>query len=750
MNYKDMLPDDIEVIQTMEIMNDQFGGSDFALFVIEVDPKYVGSNEIRDVRAPEVIRYSHLLAESVQHVADVTRATSAATVLKAANGNHLPKTKTKVIELSEDSPMIENYISKDYKMALVRIMLAEDFDEDAILVDLAKIIREVPKPAGVKVAVAGSALAMPIVKQQLGGDMQKTSTFSLIGIVLVLFLLFRSFRYSLTPLATITVGILWAFGFIGLIGMGMNTATSGVISMIMGIGIDFGIQTVTRFRQELKKLKPELAMHVTLNAVFIPMATTTLAALIGFKAMSLGELTMMAQMGTMMSYGITACFLVAITVVPAILVIGEKLKKKKTVKRSVKMKIKKITQIMIVFLSLLLLASGIVSAGAINPAVKVSIVNQDPDPVEAGKVVEVRFKVENMATQSRDNFILEIMPEYPFSLYSGTAKRDLGKLRAEETGADAAIVDYKLRVDEYAVEGDNEIKIRYKFGDDNYWVNIKDLFIDVEVTEINFQLGSLQTEPTRLVGDTDDAELLVELQNIGDGKAENVMTKLILPEGFKASYGYSDRSNLGTIDAESSKTATFYVDVDEGVKEGEYEAELVVHYKKSDDQDSEYITETIPVSIPVKATPMFKIVDVETLPKTIRIGDTVELKITVENIGSKDAESVSIKAFKESSQPFDFDEKSDFIGKLKPGETGEAIFRFNVEEDAAAKTYLLDLEIRTIHRDDVLVFEKTVPVKITNHEAKRSKELIKLIIIGAGMFLAVGVIWLVSRIRKKK
>ena len=61
----------------------------------------------------------------------------------------------------------------------------------------------------------------------------------------------------------------------------------------------------------------------------IPMLTTTLAALVGFKAMSLGELTMMGELGTIMSYGIAASFLAAITIIPAILVVGERLSNKK-------------------------------------------------------------------------------------------------------------------------------------------------------------------------------------------------------------------------------------------------------------------------------------------------------------------------------------------------------------------------------------------------------------------------------------
>jgi hypothetical protein len=212
---------------------------------------------------------------------------------------------------------------------LIKIKLSDDYNEDEIIKSLNNILTIVPKPAGVKASIAGNTIAQTVVREQLGSDMSRTSMFSMIGIIIILLLLFRSLKYSFIPLTTIGVGIVWAFGYIGLIGMGMSSATSGVISMIMGIGIDFGIQTVTRFRQELKvakkKNKVETAMTTTLNNVIVPMATTTLAALIGFKAMSMGQLTMMAEMGTMMSYGIAACFLAAITVVPALLVLFEKI-----------------------------------------------------------------------------------------------------------------------------------------------------------------------------------------------------------------------------------------------------------------------------------------------------------------------------------------------------------------------------------------------------------------------------------------
>ena len=127
---------------------------------------------------------------------------------------------------------------------------------------------------------------------------------------------------------TILFGVIWALGFTSLIGMGISPVTSGVISMIMGIGIDFGIQVINRFKQEMIEYDKKEAMRRTINGVFMPMLTTTLAALIGFRAMSLGELKMMGEMGTIMSFGVAFCMLAAITIVPSLLVLFTKEQKK--------------------------------------------------------------------------------------------------------------------------------------------------------------------------------------------------------------------------------------------------------------------------------------------------------------------------------------------------------------------------------------------------------------------------------------
>ena len=72
-------------------------------------------------------------------------------------------------------------------------------------------------------------------------------------------------------------------------------------------------------------IKGNKAMNLTLNNTLPQMFVTTIAALIGFRAMALGQLTLLGDLSTMMSLGILFCFLAAVTIIPPILILNEKL-----------------------------------------------------------------------------------------------------------------------------------------------------------------------------------------------------------------------------------------------------------------------------------------------------------------------------------------------------------------------------------------------------------------------------------------
>jgi predicted RND superfamily exporter protein len=330
-DIKSMLPQDVEAINTLNSIENEFGSTNMVSFALEIDPAYTGSDEVRDVRDPRVIIYMDQLSTLALHTDNVIEVASPASILRTINDGRLPRSIREVQEITDQNGLFDRYISKDYTLALVSIRTTDDVDLNSLEQELEKILQQTPKPPGITSNLGGTVMESLKMQQAIAPDMGKTSTYSLVGILIIVLVMFRSIKYGLTPLTTIILGSIWAMGYVGLIGMGMSSQTSGVLSMIMGIGIDFGIQVVTRYRFELQNLSslkqhhPQLqfghreAMAVTLNNVIFPMLTTTLAALIGFRAMSLGRLTFLGDMGTMMSYGVAACMLAAITVVPAII-----------------------------------------------------------------------------------------------------------------------------------------------------------------------------------------------------------------------------------------------------------------------------------------------------------------------------------------------------------------------------------------------------------------------------------------------
>ncbi|MCK5177287.1 MAG: hypothetical protein KAQ92_06175, partial [Candidatus Aenigmarchaeota archaeon] len=83
--------------------------------------------------------------------------------------------------------------------------------------------------------------------------------------------------------------------------------------------------------------------------------------------------------------------------------------------------------------------------------IDVGLLNQQPDPVEPGKYVEVRFNVINTGLEDAKNVLFEIDPEFPFSLDSGTdALKNLGTILGGATGTNGVTLYYKLFVSKLA------------------------------------------------------------------------------------------------------------------------------------------------------------------------------------------------------------------------------------------------------------------------------------------------------------
>ena len=198
---------------------------------------------------------------------------------------------------------------------------------------------------------------------------------------------------------------------------------------------------------------------------------------------------------------------------------------------------------------LLILVVTLTSAVAIEaPAINISLMNQDPDPVGPGEYVELRFVVQNTKGGSvAEDFQLELVPEYPFFVDSSeTLIRSLGDLPALGDGSNVFVVKYKVRVAEDAVEGDVPIKIKYKHGM-LPWIT-KEFDVQVQTLDANLAIISVTSDPEK-IKPGEEAFVKVKVKNMADSTLRDVTLKLDLT--------YSDITDSLSATTASDKIAAF-------------------------------------------------------------------------------------------------------------------------------------------------------------------------------------------------
>lgn len=322
-NQADLLPDSIDSVGAFDVIGAEFGqssGGTTYTILFETEPFYANSTEVRDVRDPEFLTYLETVSGDLSSMRDVVTVSSAADLIEE------PVTKREVTMQLQESRQSSQFISEDYSFTIMRVSATDlSTDEQENLADRIRTsVRTNERPSGIDVSYTGTPFINQAFQQQTQSTMSQTSAISLIGVLVVVIILFRSLAYGLSSLSALIFGIITGFGLYGWLGLNMSPATSGAVSMGMGIAIDFGIQTVSRYREEREVMSIKGAISETISGVLNPMTIALVAALIGFSSLSLGRITFLSDMGTMLTLTTVSAYIGALTIIPALLVIYDR------------------------------------------------------------------------------------------------------------------------------------------------------------------------------------------------------------------------------------------------------------------------------------------------------------------------------------------------------------------------------------------------------------------------------------------
>jgi hopanoid biosynthesis associated RND transporter like protein HpnN len=175
---------------------------------------------------------------------------------------------------------------------------------------------------------AGVTGGPAIANDEMATAFQDTTLSSIIATVLTLALLLGAFRRVGAPtlmLATLTVSLLWATGLIALTVGHLSVFSIMFISLVIGIGIDYGIYILFRSDEEQARgalLHAALERAAERTGPGILFGALTAAG--AFLVLTLTDFRGIQEFGVVSAIAILAAFVSMLTLFPALLVLNER------------------------------------------------------------------------------------------------------------------------------------------------------------------------------------------------------------------------------------------------------------------------------------------------------------------------------------------------------------------------------------------------------------------------------------------
>ena len=139
------------------------------------------------------------------------------------------------------------------------------------------------------------------------------------GLMLVILLLTFKVRWRLLPLGIVLIGVVWAFGVAGYLGIPLSVVTISGLPILLGIGIDFAVQMHSRVEEEVQLDRAPHPIQETTTNLAPPLIIATLAAAVSFLALLLAEVPMIRSFGVLLAIGIVVVLVADLVLPTAIL-----------------------------------------------------------------------------------------------------------------------------------------------------------------------------------------------------------------------------------------------------------------------------------------------------------------------------------------------------------------------------------------------------------------------------------------------
>ncbi len=217
---------------------------------------------------------------------------------------------------------LREVVDPSFQRGLVTIFLknANFVDTARLMAALRDYERTRLAPERIRLDFAGDVAVSQTLVGAIVGSQVRSLLASLLGIVAVTALLFRSLRWGVICTVPAGLAVAATFAVMGWTGMPLGVATSMFAGMVLGIGVDFAIHLVERYRLSAARgAAREAAILDSLETTGPAIVINALAVALGFGILVLSQVPANARLGAITVVSLLACLAATLLVIPALL-----------------------------------------------------------------------------------------------------------------------------------------------------------------------------------------------------------------------------------------------------------------------------------------------------------------------------------------------------------------------------------------------------------------------------------------------
>jgi hypothetical protein len=345
----------------------------------------------------------------------------------------------------------------------------------------------------------------------------------------------------------------------------------------------------------------------------------------------------------------------------------------------------------VLFLAIFLAFSSLSTAQGTSTNLEINITETEPVPLQAGQYADVWVRVTNTGDAEAQDAEVEIVEEFPFHMDDRKKSWDLGELETGQRYQFRA----KVRVDENAVFGENDLKFRVSSGNQDTSVT-KNIPLEVRTDDRSLVVENLEF-PER-VRPGSSSMMNINLENQANSRFRNIDVSLDVSE-IPLAPRETSRKRVSSIGQKESKNVSFMLDVGSDAENQLYKLPVEISYEN---QAGQQFTVTETTGVNVGGYPEIS-VDIDSSDIRSAGRGTVTLRII--NKGEGEARFAEI-SLEENDQYEILSQDSIYLGSMIADDYQTAEFDLYVKE--SADTLEMPVEVSYTSGDGNQVSDFTV------------------------------------------